>query len=165
MMCYLDNPIHASYLLPVRTCQILQSRLLQVDSHPSHPCGLLDPLIHFEGQENLHLPRILILLSSDIPIFEYRCPFKAQTICISNSGLNAYLNRFYILISILTPDNLVRLNPLLLIHETVITNTPFQKIEYKKTLLLGEFLRRAKAILYILIKGLTLAFFDKQNTI
>ena len=78
-MCYLDNPIHASYLLPVRTCQILQSRLLQVDSHPSHPCGLLDPLIHFEGQENLHLPRILILLSSDIPIFEYRCPFKAHT--------------------------------------------------------------------------------------
>lgn len=119
MMCYLDNPIHASYLLPVRTCQILQSRLLQVDSHPSHPCGLLDPLIHFEGQENLHLPRILILLSSDIPIFEYRCPFKAHTICISNSGLNAYLNRFYILISILTPDNLVRLNPLLLIHKTV----------------------------------------------
>ena len=122
MMCYLDNPIHASYLLPVRTCQILQSRLLQVDSHPSHPCGLLDPLIHFEGQENLHLPRILILLSSDIPIFEYRCPFKAHTICISNSGLNAYLNRFYILISILTPDNLVRLNPLLLIHKTVTCN-------------------------------------------
>ena len=30
-----------------------------------------------------------------------------------------YLNRFYILISILTPDNLVRLNPLLLIHKTV----------------------------------------------
>jgi len=121
MMCYLDNPIHASYLLPVRTCQILQSRLLQVDSHPSHPCGLLDPLIHFEGQENLHLPRILILLSSDIPIFEYRCPFKAHTICISNSDLSAYLNRFYILISILTPDNLVRLNPLLLIHKTVAT--------------------------------------------
>jgi len=50
-------------------------------------------------------------------------------------------------------------------YPIVITNTPFQKIEYKKTLLLGEFLRRAKAILYILIKGLTLAFFDKQNTI
>jgi hypothetical protein len=41
------------------------------------------------------------------------------TICISNSDLSAYLNRFYILISILTPDNLVRLNPLLLIHKTV----------------------------------------------
>jgi len=41
------------------------------------------------------------------------------TICISNSDLSAYLNRFYILISILTPDNLVRLNPLLLIHKTM----------------------------------------------
>ena len=42
------------------------------------------------------------------------------TICISNSDLSAYLNRFYILISIVTPDNLVRLNPLLLIHKTVV---------------------------------------------
>ena len=41
------------------------------------------------------------------------------TICISNSDLSAYLNRFYILISILTPDNLVRLDPLILIHKTV----------------------------------------------
>jgi len=44
------------------------------------------------------------------------------TICISNSDLSAYLNRFYILINILTPDNLVRLNPLLLIHKTVTCN-------------------------------------------
>ena len=44
------------------------------------------------------------------------------TICISNSDLSAYLNRFYILISTLTPDNLVRLNPLLLIHKTVELN-------------------------------------------
>ena len=55
------------------------------------------------------------------------------TICISNSGLSAYLNRFYILISILTPDNLVRLNPLLLIHKTVICskeqNTNFEKLK------------------------------------
>jgi len=34
-------------------------------------CGLLDPLIHFVGQENFHLPSGLTLLSSDILIFEY----------------------------------------------------------------------------------------------
>ena len=66
-------------------------RRTQIDDYSSHPCGLLDPLIHFEDQENFHIrdglrskhsfPRVLILLSRDIYIFEYRCPFKAHTKC------------------------------------------------------------------------------------
>lgn len=53
------------------------------------------------------------------------------TRCISNSGLSAYLNRFYIIISIFMPDNLVRLNPLLLIHETFVRLAKKEHLDFE----------------------------------
>jgi hypothetical protein len=69
------------------------------------------------------------------------------TICISNSDLSAYLNRFYILISTLTPDNLVRLNPLLLIHKTDVRNR--KRVSLKRyTMKHCELVRRIIAIAF-----------------
>ena len=72
MMCYLDRPIHASYAIPVRTFQLLQSRLLQ-----TNPCGKRPSTFgagfaacytptYFSVRRTFHLPRVLLLLARNL---------------------------------------------------------------------------------------------------